>query len=106
MLASALMNSTTTIEVRKMTLEKLKHWRDPVLDRNWSDAIEKAMVQALNPEADIYVKVITIDGFIADSAEHEIIFQLGTEPPHYYRYFNGKFEELPELPKIKAEIVH
>lgn len=94
------MSSITTIEIRRSTLDKLKHFRDPVLDRNWSDVIEKV----LQNDADIYVKIITVDGYIADSADHEIIFQLGLETPRYYRYFKGKFEVMESLPKIKAEI--
>ena len=78
----------------------LKKLRDPMVDKNWSDVIERE----LETEGDIYVKVITVDGYVADSSAHDIIFQLGNDPPRYYRYLNGKFEPLKSLPKMKVEI--
>lgn len=92
--------SGTTIEVKKGTLFKLGKLRDPVRDKSWSEVIDRL----IDGQAEIYVDVLTVDGILAKSSAHDIIFQLGDSPPRYYRYRRGKFEEIPKLPEMKVEV--
>lgn len=103
------LDSTTTIELKRVVMDRLRSYRRRS-DRSWNDTFERMMKMMEGGEADFYFKFITVDGFIADSSDHDIVFQVGGGPEdapgtaRYYRFRNGKFEELKELPKIKVEV--
>ncbi len=92
--------STTTVQLRKETLKLLGKHRDPFGDKSWDDVIAKLV----SFHGEVYVDVIMVDGEFGRSSNHEIIFQIGNDPPQYYRYKAGQFQPLEALPKIKMEV--
>lgn len=98
----ATVSSTTTVQVRKDTVRLLNGHRNK--RESMDDVVNRMVQMALTKEGTVFVDIIMIDGLYAKSASHEVVFQLGEDPPHYYRYINGEFEELPELPKINMVI--
>ncbi len=78
-------------------MNRLAPIRDPLKD-TW-DAVINKILDGLT-----YVDIIAVDGELAASSDHKVILQLGKNPPWFYVFSRGNFEELGnELPTMKVE---
>jgi len=87
----------TTIWISRETkrkLDSLKRGRE-----TYDEVLNKLLS---GEEGVVFVDFISVDG--KPAREHTIIFQLGDQPPRYYRYKNGSFEEIkPGMIEIKVK---
>lgn len=88
--------STTTIELKLPTKDKLDRYRKP------GESNDGAVSRALDMKGRVYVDIIAIDGEFARTSQHKIIFQVGDKPPNFYEYSGGRITEV-DPPKMKLD---
>ena len=97
---SSLVNSTTTIQIKRSSLALLTPYRDFLSDNTWDEAIQRAT----NGEGEVFIDILFIDGEYAKSAPHEIFIQVGDNPPRYAKYQDGKLQAIEKLPKMEVKV--
>lgn len=96
-------SSTTTVEIQRTpTKALLMKFKGRTGASDNDAALKKALEMALSEgmEGEIYIDILFIGNQYAKASSLEVIFQVGTNPPRYYKYSKGKIEELAELPTI------
>ena len=93
---TAVQDPWTTIRVRTSTRDLLFNERR-LPDLNFDDIINKL----LRRESDVYCDVLSVDGELAKSTDHEVIIQLGKgKYARFYKYRRDDFEVLKAAPKM------
>lgn len=80
----------TTLRVSEESAEMLRrsmHYPD----RN----IEDVLRRLLQGEGEVFFRVLMVDGEGAETSRSTVEFQLGDEPPRYYRFEAGKTRRIP-----------
>ena len=65
-------------------------------DNNMNDTLRRI----LTGDAELWFEFVSIDGEGPKTTPHEIYFQLGDKPPHYYHFLNGCIEPVSKPPRM------
>ncbi len=85
----------TTIRVTDDVANLIKK-RFDYHDNNMNDTLRRF----LTGDAELWFEFVSIDGEGPKTTPHEIFFQLGDKPPHFYRFLNGCIEPVSKPPRM------
>lgn len=95
-------SSTTTVEIHRNTKLLLNQLKGRIGAGNNDEALKKALEVALQEgvEGEFFIDVLFIGDGYAKVSPLDVIFQVGTDPPRYYKYSRGIISEMEKLPTV------
>lgn len=87
-----------SIFTRKATVEMLKKLRITP-----NETLDNVINRLIRMDGVVFLDVISVNGELARMTKHEVIVQLGDNPPRFYHYQRGRITNIDKLP-LKVDL--